>query len=247
MMLGGKESVPDMATDQTPATPTDVGDCPLGTRWVSWTLGRLVNRGHVSPEECEAVLRARQATGWRTVRPLTVAWSTGPGDRTRTPDAPGLLVKRLHVHTTFTVAGQVVHVDWATGTSWGPFSTYSMARIYVGGVLRNECVHGGSSLGYSVCDAAEILAVLDPATAVSVGPVRYSETSRPTVWLMEPGRRRGVRRRQTRKDDARGSAEAIVEFLVDGGSVVLVRRRAPDGSRTFEVIADQAARFVHGG
>jgi hypothetical protein len=36
------------------------------------------------------------------------------------------------------------------------------------------------------------------------------------------------------EDDARGSAETIVEFLVDGGSVVLTRRRAPDGSRTFE-------------
>jgi hypothetical protein len=191
--------VPDMARDQTAATPTDDGDCPLGTRWVSWTLGRLVNRGHVSPGECEAVLQARQETGWRTVGPLSVDWSVGPGDGTRTPDAPGLLVKRHHAHTTFTVAGQAVHVDWATGTSWGPFSTYSMARIYVGGVLRNECVHGGSSLGYSVCDAAEILAVLDPATAISVGPVQYSETSRPTVWLMEPGRRRRVRCRQTRK------------------------------------------------
>ena len=198
MMLGGKESAPDMATDQTPTTPIDDGDCPLGTRWVSWTLGRLVNRGHVSPEECEAVLRARQASGWRTVGPLTVAWSTGPGDGTRTPDAPGLLVKRHHAHTTFTVAGQVVHVDWATGTSWGPLSSYSMARIYVAGALRNESVHGGSSLGYTVWGST-ILAVLDPATAISVGPVQYSETSRPTVWLMEPGRRRRVRCRQTRK------------------------------------------------
>jgi hypothetical protein len=44
--------------------------------------------------------------------------------------------------------------------------------------------------------------------------------------------------------DARGSAETIVEFLVDGGSVVLTRRRAPDGTWTFEVIADQASRFA---
>jgi hypothetical protein len=58
-----------------------------------------------------------------------------------------------------------------------------MARIYVGGVLRNETVHGGSSLGYVVWSST-ILAVLDPVTAISVGPVLFPETSPPAVWLM---------------------------------------------------------------
>jgi hypothetical protein len=56
--------MPDTATNQTDPTPIDDGDCPLGTRWVSWTLARLVNRGHVSPEEREAVLRDLAPTVW---------------------------------------------------------------------------------------------------------------------------------------------------------------------------------------
>jgi hypothetical protein len=40
------------------------------------------------------------------------------------------------------------------------------------------------------------------------------------------------------EDDARGSAETIVEFLVDGRSVVLTGRRTPHGVWAFEVIAD---------
>ena len=46
------------------------------------------------------------------------------------------------------------------------------------------------------------------------------------------------------EDDTRGSAEKIVEFSVDSGSVVMTGRRTADGGWTFEVIADQAARFA---
>jgi hypothetical protein len=184
-MLAGGARVHAKAPDDVETTPTDDADCPLGTRWVSWTLARLVNRGHVSPEECEAVLRARQETGWRAATTLQAAWSIGRGDDTRTPDAPGFLVRRRHAHTTLSIAGRSVHIDWTTGTSYGPLSSYSMVRIYVGGALRNETVQGGSSLGYTVW-GDRILAVLDPTTAIRVGPIRFSDTASPRIWVMAP-------------------------------------------------------------
>jgi hypothetical protein len=47
---------------------------------------------------------------------------------------------------------------------------------------------------------------------------------------------------EERAMDGRETAETIVEFLVDGGTVALTGRRAPDGTWTFEMVVGESLR-----
>jgi hypothetical protein len=62
--------MPDPATNQAVETPIDVGDCPLGTRWVFWTIVKFVVDGG------SVLLTERRAARWPALA-RTVTFRSG--------------------------------------------------------------------------------------------------------------------------------------------------------------------------
>ena len=143
---------------------------------------------HLTPEEREAVLRARRRRlSWKPASTLSVEWSVGSGDGTRLADGDGLLHRRRHLHASTTVGTRSIHIDWATGMGGGPGFYYKLVRVYVDGALVDESAHGGCSLGFSLW-GGPALAVIRRGLAVGVGSEWIRSAGPPTVWLMTPDR-----------------------------------------------------------
>ena len=142
---------------------------------------------HLTPEEREAVLRARRRLCWKPASPLSVEWAVGPGDATRLADSDSLLSRRRHLHASTAIGTRSIHIDWATGMGGGPGFYYKLVHIYVDGALVDESAHGGSSLGFTLW-GGPAWAVIRRGLAVGVAADWARGAGPPTLWLMTPDR-----------------------------------------------------------
>jgi hypothetical protein len=90
-------------------------------------------------EGCECVSFAQKI--WLESRPIKCGWEPGPGDAvSRGIESKDPAGWPLHLHTTFDIGGNEVHIDYVAVRDWGPLRGVQEYWVFVNGV---EAGRGG--------------------------------------------------------------------------------------------------------